>query len=136
MSRLGRSLLFNFSLSLLSLLFWLDTARSQASHLTFINQFLNDVKQNSRTIESIQSASKAQVLSQDLELSQFDLTNTLSASMTDDQSPASNPFAPNQLQTYSLSANFKKLFESGVETSLNLAFIDNRINFPTNPEIN
>lgn len=121
-------------LFLTCLLLTLSPILAQHNH-HIVNELLHKVRQNSVEMQIVQDEANASKTSTLVDTTVFDLSSTLTAELTRDQTPSANPFATNQFDSNSVSLGVDKLWKSGISTDLTYSYTENTISFPSRDTI-
>lgn len=106
-----------------------DNSISSQSSL-MIYEYLKKVRDQSNEIQILSLQEKSNLTNAEIDLSQFDTTGYLGFSYTDSEDVPFSPFSSDSTERYEYSAGVSKLWNSGLETSLDYILVDNLTTFP------
>lgn len=118
--------------ALLALFFYGLTSLSQASS-NVIAELLEQIKVKSDEMKVTQDEWMAGQLELESELSLFNTTGYLKASLSNEDTPPTSPFSPASSERKEFEGGVSKLWSSGIQSELTYSLTDSLVIFPTRP---
>ncbi len=102
---------------------------------TLVESFLRKVQLNSVEYQVVELESQSNLLVNNIELAQFDVSAYLRGEYSDSKDVATSLFSPETTTSYNYSLGLNKKWSQGFETKLSYALTKNSILFQSRPEL-